>query len=156
LLTDPQKEAEIERLYQFYIENVPYAITHLPMLYGFAPNTHLNIGTDPSIGGRSDKDDTRFNPGNVSVGVFHNFNREYNNTPAFAVRADAYLPIGRDSRGVEFRVRGIASKIVSAGVGLRQQVGYQSVVDIGLKGNLATGNGERSEVRLVTGYSFSS
>jgi len=31
--------------------------------------------------------------------------------------------------------------IVSAGVGLRQQVGYQSVIDIGLKGNLATGNG---------------
>ncbi len=44
--------------------------------------------------------------------------------------------------------------IVSAGVGLRQQVGYQSVIDIGLKGNLATGNGERSEVSLVTGYSL--
>lgn len=192
----------------------------LEYLYGFAPNTHLNIGIDPSIGGRSDKDDTRFDPGNVSVGVFHNFNREYNNTPAFAVRADAYLPTGRDSRGVNFRVRGIASKtvgqydrlhlnldlnvntgaesdehtvvpgviigysrplgyprrfdrtlvaevgarvgeekgdgtIVSAGVGLRQQVGHQSVLDIGLKGNLATGNGEHSDVRLVTGYSFS-
>jgi hypothetical protein len=192
----------------------------LEYLYGFAPNTHLNIGIDPSVGGRADKEDTRFDPGNVSVGVFHNFNREYNNTPAFAVRADAYLPTGQDSRGVDFRLRGIASKtvgqydrlhlnldlnvnteaesdehtvvpgvivgysrplgyprrfdrtlvaevgarggeekgdgaIVSAGVGLRQQVGYQSVIDIGLKGNLATGNGERSEVRLVTGYSFS-
>lgn len=192
----------------------------LEYLYGFAPNTHLNIGIDPSIGGRADKDDTRFDPGNVSVGVFHNFNREYNNTPAFAVRADAYFPTGRDSQGVDFRLRGIASKtvgqydrlhlnldlnvntqterdersvvpgvilgysrplgyprrfdrtlvaevgarvgeeqgdgaIVLAGVGLRQQVGYQSVLDIGLRGNLATGNGERSEVRLVTGYSFS-
>ncbi len=192
----------------------------LEYLYGFAPNTHLNIGIDPSVGDRADTDDTRFDPGNVSVGVFHNFNREYNNTPAFAVRADAYFPTGRDSRGVDFRLRGIASKtvgqydrlhlnldlnvntetesdersvvpgvilgysrplgyprrfdrtfvaevgasvgeetgdgaIVSAGVGLRQQVGYQSVLDIGLKGNIATGNGDRSEVRLVTGYSFS-
>jgi hypothetical protein len=192
----------------------------LEYLYGFAPNTHLNIGIDPSVGGRADKDDTRFDPGNVSVGVFHNFNREYNNTPAFAVRADAYFPTGRDSQGVDFRLRGIASKtvgqydrlhlnldlnvntqaesdertvipgvilgyskplgyphrfdrtlvaevgaragkergdgaIVSAGVGLRQQIGYQSVLDMGLQGNLATGNGDRSEVRLVTGYSFS-
>lgn len=34
-LTDAQKEAEIERLYQFYVENVPYAITHLPMNMGY-------------------------------------------------------------------------------------------------------------------------
>ena len=30
-LTDAQKEAEIERLYQFYRDSVPYAITELPM-----------------------------------------------------------------------------------------------------------------------------
>ncbi|MBH8566412.1 transporter [Nostoc sp. CENA67] len=189
-------------------------------LYGFAPNTHLNIGIDPSVGGRADSNDTRFDPGNISVGVFHNFNREYNNTPAFAVRADAYFPTGRDSKGVDFRLRGIASKtvgqydrlhlnldlnvntspdsdessvipgiilgyskplgyprrfdrtfvaevgvrdseekgegaIVSAGVGLRQQVGYQSVLDLGLKGDIAgsDGDGERSQLRLVAGYS---
>lgn len=187
-------------------------------LYGFAPNTHLNIGIDPSVGGRADTDDTRFDPGNVSVGVFHNFNREYDNTPAFAVRADASLPTGRDSRGVDFRLRGIASKtigqydrlhlnadlnvktqtddgdrsivpgvilgysrplgyprrfdrtilaevgvrgseekeggaIMSAGIGLRQQVGYQSVLDIGLKSDIAGGNGERDDVRLTVGYS---
>lgn len=34
-LTDAEKEAEIERLYQFYVENVPYAITHLPMNMGY-------------------------------------------------------------------------------------------------------------------------
>ena len=33
--TDAQKEAEIERLYQFYVENVPYAITSLPMNMGY-------------------------------------------------------------------------------------------------------------------------
>ncbi|HEY9831624.1 MAG TPA: hypothetical protein V6D26_13670 [Stenomitos sp.] len=34
-LTDTEKEAEIERLYQFYVENVPYTITHLPMNMGY-------------------------------------------------------------------------------------------------------------------------
>ncbi|HLP87803.1 MAG TPA: hypothetical protein VK184_04240 [Nostocaceae cyanobacterium] len=34
-LTDAQKEAEIERLYKFYVENVPYAITDLPMNMGY-------------------------------------------------------------------------------------------------------------------------
>ena len=34
-LTNAEKEAEIERLYQFYVENVPYAITHLPMNMGY-------------------------------------------------------------------------------------------------------------------------
>lgn len=182
-------------------------------LYGFAPNTHLNIGIDPSVGGRAG-----FDVGNVSVGVFHNFNREYDNTPAFAVRADASFPTGRDSQGVDFHLRGLASKtvgqydrlhlnvelnvktetddeersvvpgvvlgysrplgyprrfdrtilaevglrgneekggeaIISAGIGLRQQVGYQSVLDIGLQSDIAGGNGERDDVRLTVGYS---
>ncbi|HLO84384.1 MAG TPA: hypothetical protein VK203_05120 [Nostocaceae cyanobacterium] len=188
-------------------------------IYGFAPNSHFNIGIEPSIGGRADSKDTDFDPGHVSLGVFHNFNREYDNTPAFAVRADAYFPTDKHSRGVDFRLRGIASKtvgqydrlhlnldlnvntvpdshersvipgvilgysrpigyphrfdrtflaevgvraskersegaIVSAGVGLRQQVSHQSVVDIGLKGDIAGGDGERSQLRLVAGYSL--
>lgn len=190
----------------------------LEYLYGFAPNTHLNVGIDSSIGGRAGTDDTRFDAGDVSVGVFHNFNREYDNTPAFSARADAYLPTGRDSQGVDFRLRGIASKtigqydrlhvnvdlnvnmeaddgersvvpgvilgysrplgyprrfdrtflaevgirggeekgtdpIVSAGIGLRQQVGYQNVLDIGLQSDIAGGSGERDDLRLIVGYS---
>ncbi|HEY9849123.1 MAG TPA: hypothetical protein V6D28_06675 [Leptolyngbyaceae cyanobacterium] len=189
-------------------------------VYGFARNTHFHIGINPSIGGSADTKDTRFDPGNVSVGIFHNFNREYNNTPAFAVRADAHLPTGRDASGVDLRLRGIASKtvgqydrlhlnldlnvkidadsderafvpgvvlgysrplgyprrfdrtfvaevgvrggehkgdgaIASAGVGLRQQVGYQSVVDIGLQTDFAGDEGDRSQLRLTAGYSFS-
>ena len=189
-------------------------------LYGFAPNTHLSIGIDPNVRGRTGTEDTGFDPGDVSVGVFHNFNREYDNTPAFAVRADAEFPTGRDSQGVDFRLRGIASKtvgqydrlhlnldlnvksqpedderrivpgvvlgysrplgyprrfdrtglaelavrasseegagaVVSAGIGLRQQVGYQSVLDIGLQSEFAGGNGERDELRVVVGYSTS-
>jgi hypothetical protein len=187
-------------------------------LYGFAPNTHLNVGIDPSVGDRADTEDTDFDPGDVSVGVFHNFNREYGNTPAFSIRADTYFPTGRDSRGVGFRLRGIASKtvgqydrlhvnidlnvntetesgdrsvvpglilgysrplgyprrfdrtvlaevgvrggeekgmdpIVSAGIGLRQQVGYQNVLDIGLQSDIAGGDGERDDLRFVVGYS---
>jgi hypothetical protein len=190
----------------------------LEYLYGFAPNTHLNIGIDPSLGDRADTDDTRFDIGNVSVGVFHNFNREYGNTPAFSVRADTYFPTGRDSQGVDFRLRGIASKtvgqydrlhlnldfnvntethegdrsiipslilgysrplgyprrfdrtilaelgvraseeegegaIVSTGIGLRQQVGYQSVLDIGLQSDIVGSDAERNDLRFVAGYS---
>jgi len=34
-LTDAEKDAEIERLYRFYAESVPYAITPLPMNMGY-------------------------------------------------------------------------------------------------------------------------
>lgn len=188
-------------------------------LYGFALNSHLVIGIDPRVGGKADTDETDFDVGNLSVGVFHNFNREYDNVPAFAIRGDVGLPTGNDARGVEIRVRGIASKTVGqydrlhlnldlnlktdadseersvipglilgysrplgypkrfdrtflaemgvrasqdtkggailiTGVGLRQQVGLRSVVDVGLEGDIATGAGERSELRLKVGYSF--
>jgi hypothetical protein len=185
----------------------------LEYLYGFAPNTHFNLGIDPSI------EDAEFNIGDLSVGVLHNFNREYNNTPAFALRGDVAFPTGRDSEGVDFRIRGITSKtvgqynrlhlnldfnvstatqedersffpgvilgysrpigypqsftrtllaevgvrasqveddgaVVSLGLGLRQQIGYQSVLDLGIKGNIAGESGERNELHLVAGYSF--
>lgn len=34
-LTDAQKDAEIERLYQFYVESVPYVVTPLPINMGY-------------------------------------------------------------------------------------------------------------------------
>ncbi len=34
-MTEAEKEAEIEELYQFYLDNVPYAITGLPMNMGY-------------------------------------------------------------------------------------------------------------------------
>ena len=186
-------------------------------LYGFAPNTHLNIGIDPII--EEDNDETEFSIGDLSVGVLHNFNRDYNNTPAFALRGDAAFPTGNDSEGVDFRLRGIASKtvgqynrlhlnldanfttatedgnrsfvpgailgysrpigyptnftrtflaevgvrgseieddgtVVTLGAGLRQQIGYQSVLDLGIQGDIAGEEGEPNELRLVAGYSF--
>ena len=186
-------------------------------LYGFASNTHLNIGIDPSI--ESENEETEFSIGDLSLGVLHNFNREYNNTPAFALRGDVAFPTGNDSEGVDFRLRGIASKtvgqynrfhlnldtnlstateenersfipgvilgysrpigyptsftrtllaevgirgsevedddaVVSLGMGLRQQIGYQSVLDLGIQGDVAGESGEVNELRLVGGYSF--
>jgi hypothetical protein len=182
-------------------------------LYGFAPNTHVNIGIDPSIA------ESEFNIGDLSLGLLHSFNREHNNTPAFALRGDVAFPTGRDSEGVDFRMRGIATKtvgqynrlhlnvdlnastatennersfvpglilgysrpvgysanftrtflaevgvrasqiqddgaVVSLGIGLRQQIGYQSVLDLGIKGDIAGETGDRNELELVAGYSF--
>jgi hypothetical protein len=82
----------------------------LEFLYGFALNSHVSIGVSPSIGGRADSDRTSFDVGDVAVGALHSFNREINGTPAFALRGDLFLPTGRDSRGVGFRLRGILSK----------------------------------------------
>lgn len=84
----------------------------MEVLYGFAPNTHANIDLDPVWGGRSGSDETRFDVGNVGIGVLHNFNREIKNIPAFALRGDLFLPTGRDSSGMDIRLRGIMSKTV--------------------------------------------
>ncbi len=75
-------------------------------LHGFAMNSHWIVGVDPTFGGRDD----RFDVGDVNLGLFRNFNREFGNTPAFSLRADTYLPSGRGSRGLGLRLRGIASK----------------------------------------------
>jgi hypothetical protein len=83
---------------------------HAEYLYGFALNTHLALGFAPSAGGRAGSRDTSFDVGDVSLGVFRHLNREYGRTPALALRGDVFLPTGRDSQGVDFRVRGIAGK----------------------------------------------
>jgi len=83
---------------------------HAEYLYGFGLNSHLSVGFDPSIGGRSDDESTSFDQGDVSLGLFHNFNREFKNTPAFSLRGDVALPSGRGSQGADFRLRAIASR----------------------------------------------
>jgi len=81
-------------------------------IYGLRRNSHVSFGFDPSIGGRAGSDRTSFDIGDVELGFQHNFNRELQRRPAFALRGDAYFPTGRDSRGVGFRLRGIMSKTV--------------------------------------------
>ncbi len=78
-------------------------------LYGFAKNWHLNLGVDPALIDENGRG-RRFDVGDFAIGVQHNFNRETQSAPAFGFRADAYLPSGGDSSGVDFRLRGIASR----------------------------------------------
>ncbi len=49
---------------------------------------------DLSVGGRTGSDATRFDVGDIGLGVLRNFNREYGSTPAYSVRADVFLPRG--------------------------------------------------------------
>jgi hypothetical protein len=115
-------------------------------LYGFALNTHVSLGFEPSIGGRAEDRDTRFDPGDVSVGLLHNFNREYGRTPAFSLRGDVHLPTGRESKGIAFRLRGIMSK--QAG-----QYGRLHV-NVDLNANPGAARGDRTfHPGLVLGYS---
>lgn len=115
-------------------------------LYGFKMNSHVVFGFEPSIGGRADDEDTRFDFGDVSLGFFHNFNRQTDKTPALALRGDVFFPTGRDSQGVGFRLRGIAS---------RQADQYGRVhLNLDLNANPGAGRGEREFYPGVTlGYS---
>jgi hypothetical protein len=191
----------------------------LEYLYGFALNSQLQVGLHPSVGGRTDSRDTRFDVEDVSLGAFHSFNREHDHTPALALRGDLFLPTGRGARGVAFRLRGIMSRsirqydrlhlnldlnvassprkeerqlnpalivgysaplgyprvftrtglaelavqsgpergtgpLITAGVGLRQQVSVRSVVDVGLESDIAGfRRASRDRIRLTAGYS---
>lgn len=114
-------------------------------LYGFAPNTHLNVGIDPSFA-RQNGGKRRFDVGDLSLGVLHNFNREYGSTPAFGVRADAFLPTGRDSKGVDFRLRGIASR------SFRQFARLHLNLDLNLNNGRESGE-RRVQPGVIVGYS---
>ncbi len=120
------------------------------LLYGLAKNSHVSLGFDPKYvadsSGAPLGAKRRSDFGAVALGFFHNFNREYGNTPALAVRADAFLPTGRDSQGVDVRLRGIASK----------QVGRFDRVHLNLDLflNNSAGAGERkTQPGVILGYS---
>lgn len=114
-------------------------------LYGFAKNSHLSLDIDPRYASENGAG-RRFDVGDVGIGLFHSLNREYGNTPALAIRADAYLPTGRDSEGVDFRVRGIASKHLGQ---------YDRVhLNLDLTVNNSAAPGERKmQPGVVLGYS---
>jgi hypothetical protein len=87
--------------------------SHLEFLQGFALNSHFSIGFEPSVGGHGGSGSRRFDPGNVSLGLFRSLNRETDRSPALAVRADVLLPTGRESRTTGVRLRGILSRHVA-------------------------------------------
>lgn len=188
-------------------------------LNGFALNSHFSVEVDGSVGGRVETDSTEFELDAVYGTIFHNFNREYNNIPAFSLRGDVGVPTANDSQGLDFRLRGIASKtlgqynrfslnldldgqtetetgerslvpgfilgytrplgyprrfdqtflaeiglrmsekidngaIILTGIGLRRQIGYQRVLDMGLEGDIST-DGQESRLKVIVGFSGS-
>jgi hypothetical protein len=116
-------------------------------LYGFALNSHLDIGFEPSLGGRSESRSTAFSFGDVSLGALHNFNREYRNIPALSLRGDVFLPTGRGSQGVGFRLRGIMSK--------RAYQYGRFHLNLDLNANPGAGRGDREfNPGAVLGFSY--
>jgi hypothetical protein len=114
-------------------------------LYGFAKNWHLNAGFDPQFGsnGRSRR---RLDLGDLGLTVQHNFNRETESSPAFGFRADANLPTGRGSRGVDGRLRGIVSRKFGAYGRLHLNA------DLGLNSRSQTGQ-RKTLPGVLLGYS---
>jgi hypothetical protein len=111
-------------------------------LYGFRVNRHYSIDFDPSVGARAEGGGQGFDPGNVGVGFFNNFNRETLTKPAYALRADAYLPTGRGAKGLGLRVRGILSRTFN------QYSRFHINADANVKTNAESG--ERAFVPAVT------
>jgi len=81
-------------------------------LYGFALNSHLMLDADAVAGGRAGSLDKGFQIEGIKFGIFHNFNREFGNTPAFSVLTGLDLPTEDGSNGVAIHFRGIASKVL--------------------------------------------
>ncbi len=73
---------------------------------GFAKNQDIGITFDPRIGGG----DRRLDLGNVEIAYFNALSREINDSPALAYRVELGLPTGRGSRGVDAKLRGIATR----------------------------------------------
>lgn len=114
-------------------------------LQGIAPNTHFSLDFDPAyISHQGEK--RCFDAGDVGIGLFHNFNREIGGTPAFSLRADAYLPTGRVSSGFDVRLRAIASKQ------FRQYDRLHLNLDLGVNNSPAAGE-RRTQPGFILGYS---
>jgi Putative MetA-pathway of phenol degradation len=115
-------------------------------LYGFRKNAHVILGIDPSLAREGENDKRRASIGDLAFGALYNFNRETEGSPAFGVRADAFFPTGRGSSGVDFRVRGMASRT------FRQYARLHLNLDLNV--NNSPGNGERrTQPGIILGYS---
>ena len=77
--------------------------------FGVLPNTQLTLHV-PFYSGNAD----RSGSGDVGLGVLYNFNTETLVLPALALAAEADLPSGKDSHGVDTTLKLIVTKTVSA------------------------------------------
>jgi hypothetical protein len=83
------------------------------LLYGLAWNTQISLEASSVAGGRPVGDETAFRAHDVALGILHNFNRETESLPAFALRVDALASTLPGPKGLGYRVRGILSKTVN-------------------------------------------
>ncbi len=81
-------------------------------IYGFALNSHLTVDLDAAAGGRIGRSERDFRINNLNLGLFHNFNREFGNVPAFSFKSEVVFPTVKGAKGVEVHMRGIASKVL--------------------------------------------
>lgn len=81
-------------------------------LYGFALNSHLSLDVDAAAGSRVGTSERDFRISNLNLGLFHNFNREFGNVPAFSLKAEVTYPTEKGAKGIEVHLRGIASKVL--------------------------------------------
>lgn len=96
------------------------------IIYGAFLNTQIEIQgdffTDPrSIVGANKS-------GDLHVGVLYNFNTETLRLPAFAVRVEADLPTGVQSRGVDAQVTGILTRSIGR-LRIHLNAGYTALGD---------------------------
>ncbi|MEX0911797.1 MAG: hypothetical protein WD031_00085 [Gemmatimonadota bacterium] len=66
------------------------------LAYGILPRTHLEVGLPLLFAGAAGGEEG-FGVGGVDVSLFHNLNVETRTLPAFAVAAEALLPVGNSS-----------------------------------------------------------
>lgn len=117
----------------------------LELIYGVAPDTHIEIGVAPHSGNRAGSADRHLTAGEVDLGIMHSFRREIRNSPAIALKAEASIPTER-GENTKFRLRGIISKTV------RQYDRLHFNLDLDFVPN-ASGNENRTRLSAVLGYS---
>jgi hypothetical protein len=110
--------------------------------YGFAKNQDIAVAFEPSYSSSERQGDI----GNIEIGYFHGLRREIDDSPALAYRVDVGLPTGRDSKGLDLRLRGIATKAL----------GQYDKLHLNLDVHVSTGpdqNERRSSFAAILGYS---
>ena len=111
--------------------------------FGFAPNWQGKISV-PFLLGSADRTDS----GNVGLEAFYNFNTEGLALPAFALSARGDLPTGRDSAGLDTKLKAIMTKNVS-------KTGLDRIhLNFAWKRNAGARSGQREDLyHAVIGYS---
>lgn len=110
--------------------------------YGFAKNQDISVAFEPSYPSSQRRADI----GNVEIGYFNGLRREIDDSPALAYRVDVGLPTGRGAKGLDLRIRGIASRALGQ---------YDKIhLNLDLNMNTSPAVGERpNTVGVVLGYS---